>query len=134
MQTSWLQCSLLCSTSRWSNATSPRCFKTLHHSADSQEAQHSKPERLPTGRSDLSGHESVRAPGSQVPQGSPLIISWTRTSSPTGPTDPSMTLSRLPCITFCNTSRPPAHMPRVLFVDFSSAFKHDHPHGSCLTN
>ena len=31
--------------------------------------QHSKPERLLTGRSDLRGHESVRAPGSQVPQG-----------------------------------------------------------------
>ena len=35
--------------------------------ASSQEAQHSKPERLSTGRSDLRGHESVRAPGSQVP-------------------------------------------------------------------
>ena len=48
----------------------PAMLQDLHHSPGSQEAQHSKPERLPTSRSDLRGHESVGAPGSQVPQGS----------------------------------------------------------------
>ena len=49
----------------------PAMLQDLHHSAGSQEAQHSKPERLPTSRSDLRSHESVRAPGSRVIQ-----ISW----------------------------------------------------------
>ena len=48
----------------------PAMLQDLHCSAGSQEAQHSNTERLPTSRSDLRGHESVRAPGSQVPQGS----------------------------------------------------------------
>ena len=102
-------------------------LQDLHHSARSQEVQHSVPERLSTGRSDLCGHESVQALGSQVPQG------WTRTSSPTGPTDPLVMLSCLPCITFCSTSRPPAHIPGCcswISVQHSTQSSH----GSCLTN
>ena len=104
----------------------PSMLQDLHHSAGSQEAQHSKPERLSTGRSDLCGHESVRAPGSQVPQGS----HWS-SAGPAPVRLPGQQIRRWRCRA-CPASHSAAprnlrHLCQGAVRGFQFSVQHDHP-------
>ena len=94
--------------------------------AGSQEAQHSKPERLSTDRSDLRGHESVQAPGSQVPQGS----HWS--SAGTAPVRLPGQQIRWWCCHACPASlsaapRDPQHICQGVVRGFLFSVQHNHP-------
>ena len=111
----------LCQAGGWD-----RIGYTVFMGAGSQEAQHSKPERLSTDRSDLRGHESVRAPGSQVPQGS----HW----SSAGPAPVCLPGQQIRwwCCRACPASlsaapRDPQHICQGVVRGFLFSVQHNHP-------